>query len=64
MKEKDLILNYVEQIKYLLYEIHEEECSSNEGSLTYDKYTKLMELLINIEKERLLSLSFWGDDCE
>lgn len=63
MEEKDLILNLCLQIKLLLNEVMNEENFCNEGSLSMH-YDKILDLLICIEKERLLYLSFWGDDNE
>lgn len=61
MSEKDYILNLCLQIKLLLYEVMEEEHSCNEGSLSMH-YEEILELLLCIEKERLMHLAFWGDD--
>lgn len=63
MKEKDLILNSCLQIKLMLQDVMEDENGCNEGSLS-KHYDKIMELLTSIEKERLLYLYFWGDDCD
>lgn len=56
-KNDDLILNLCLQIKIMLLEVMEEENNFNEGSLSMH-YKNIIELLINIETERLLQLSY------
>lgn len=63
MQRKDLVLDLCLRIRYLLKEVMEEENGCNEGSLSMN-YDKILSLLTKIEEDRLLYLSFWGDDIE
>lgn len=63
MEKKDLILNLCEQIKILLYDVKIQEIKKNEPCLLKN-YKAIIDLVIQIETERLLYLSFWGDDNE
>ena len=59
--KKDYILNNVQQIKNILYEIKKEEDTCNEGAMTDKIFKEIIELLINIEKERLMQIVFWEE---
>lgn len=63
MEKKDIVLDSCLNIRYLLREVLNEEYDDNEGALIMN-YEKILNLLTKIEEERLLYISFWGDDCE